>query len=471
MQQQLLLISCAILFGFSDTTNALERPNLILLLADDLGYADLSAFGSEAVRTPHIDKLAQGGMKFTQFYAASAVCTPTRASVLTGRYPLRFDIHRHFPDDESHLPRGVMTLPGLLKRACYQTAHVGKWHLGGLHLKHIRDRAHSIPGPQQHGFDHYLCQNEEQPLRGKLGRARRLYRDGGTCLIRDERQVGPDHPYYNRHFTDINGDETMALIRRFQKTNRPFFINVWWLVPHMPYEPAPEPHWSRTAQRHITDDQHRFRSMVEQMDAKVGQIVATLEQLGIRENTLILFTSDNGAAYEGGIGRLKGGKTDLHEGGIRVPMIVNWPKRISAGRSSNTLAHTNDILPTFCAAARVQLPRDLAIDGINLLPHILDDRPVDEVQRGTLFWQLDLYKHLQRHYPKPKPYSTEVARRGPWKLLCRDGKPRELFNIETDARETNDLLAERPELAEELAKSVRVFLAEPRQSWIDEPSH
>jgi len=121
------------------------RPNFVLLLADDMGYADPSCFGGEAVSTPNLDRLADGGMKLTQFYAGSAVCTPTRASVLTGRYPLRFDIRRHFPDDESHLPATAVTLPGLLQAAGYATAHVGKWHLGGLHQKHIRDRAHSSP--------------------------------------------------------------------------------------------------------------------------------------------------------------------------------------------------------------------------------------------------------------------------------------------------------------------------------------
>ena len=192
-------------------------------------------------------------------------------------------------------------------------------------------RAHSIPGPRQHGFDHYVCQNEEQPLRGKMGRERTLYRQGGTCLIRDEEPVPLSDPLYHRHFTDINGDETLRLIEQFAAQNKPFFVNVWWLVPHMPYEPAPEPFWSRTATDGISDDQHRFRSMVAHMDHKIGLIVRNLEELGIRDNTVILFTSDNGGAYEADIGPFKGGKTDLHEGGIRVPMIASWPGRDSCG--------------------------------------------------------------------------------------------------------------------------------------------
>ena len=439
-----------------------ERPNIILILADDLGYCDLSSFGSTAVKTPNLDKLAAGGVKFTQFYAASAVCTPTRASILTGRYPLRFDITRHFADDERHLPRDTVTLPRLLKTAGYLTGHVGKWHLGGLQRRHIADRANSIPGPLQHGFDHYLCQVEEQPFRGDYHKRGRLYRDGGTCLIRNDERVGEEDPHYTHHWTDIVGDEAVSLIDQFHAAGKPFFINVWHLVPHKPYEPAPEPFWSETAAEGITEDQHRFRSMVTHMDAKVGAVVARLEKLGIRDNTLILFASDNGAAYEGQIGELKGGKTDLHEGGLRVPMFVNWPGHVPAGETIDTLAHSNDFLPTLCHVAGVKLPDDLPLDGVDLLPQLKDPAAVP-AERGTVLWQVDLYKHLQRHYPKPKPYATEVARRGKWKMLSLSGKPVELFDIQADIAEEKNLLTAEPQIAQELAQEVRQFLSAPRQ--------
>ena len=314
----------------------------------------------------------------------------------------------------------------------------------------------------QHGFDHYLCQIEQSTPRWELFRRRRLYRDGGTCLVRNDRQVGPDDPYYDRHLTDIIGDETVALIDRFHKEEKPFFINVWWLVPHQPYEPAPDPHWSGTAEAGISDDQHRFRSMVRHMDAKVGDIVAKLEELGILSDTLILFTSDNGAAYEGQIGDLRGGKTDLHEGGIRVPMFVHWPARISGGRSTKAIGHTNDILPTLCAATGVPLPEEVTFDGLNLFPHLQDLLPVTDEKRGTLFWQLNLFSHLQRHYPKPKPYATEAARRGRWKMLFRDGKPLGLFDLATDPAEETDLIDDRPDIAQMITRQLREFLAEPR---------
>ena len=455
------LAGCA---GWVGGPRRARRPNIILLLADDLGYADLSCFDCPAVQTPNLDALAEGGTKLTQFYAASAVCTPTRASVLTGRYPLRFDIRRHFSDDERHLPAGTVTLPKLLQSAGYATGHVGKWHLGGLHVEHLGKRDTTVPGPHEHGFDHYQCQIEQQPLRGKMLRERRLYRDGGTCLIRDEKRVGPDDPYYDEHFTDINGDYAVELVERFHSRAKPFFLNLWWIVPHTPYEPAPEPHWSGTAADGISDDQHRWRSMVRHMDAKIGQLIAKLEELGIRNNTLILFTSDNGAAWEGYVGNLKGGKTDLHEGGIRVPAIVNWPGRVPPGETSDTLAHTNDLLPTFCAAAGVDVPASARVDGLNLLPHLLEGEPIAEERRGTVFWQLDLYRQLQRHYPKPKPYATEVARRGRWKLLAKDGKPVELFDLSKDVAEQRNVLDQHPEVAARLEKELRAWLDEPRQS-------
>ena len=453
-------LSGTLSYGQSDGTG--DQPNLILLLTDDMGYADPNCFGGSAVPTPNIDALAAGGMRFTQFYSGSAVCTPTRASVLTGRYPLRFGIRKHFNDDEAHLPRGVVTLPRLLKQAGYGTAHVGKWHLGGLHLKHLRNRAASIPGPCEHGFDHYLCQNEEQPLRGKMGKERTLYRQGGTCLIRDEQQVGSDDPYYDDYLTDIIADESIRQIDGFHRQGRPFFLNVWWLTPHMPYEPAPEPQWSATAAAGISDNQHRFRSMVARLDYQIGRIVARLEELGIRDNTFIVFASDNGGAYEADIGPFKGGKTDLHEGGIRVPMIANWPGRIAGGTKSDVLGHTSDILPTFCAAVGVRLPKGDKFDGVNLLPHMSEGAgPPD---RGTVFWQMDLYNHLQRHYPKPKPYSTEVARRGKWKLLTREGEPMELFDLEADPLEKHNRLQEQPAIAGALRRELRGWLSEPRLS-------
>lgn len=451
-----------VLLGVSGLTHAGEKPNIILLLADDLGYGDLSCFGSPAVKTPHLDRLAKEGMKCTRFYAGSAVCSPTRASVLTGRYPLRFNITRHFNDRTLWLPESATTVAELLKGAGYNTAHVGKWHLGGLHVDAQGKRLNNQPGPRQHGFDFYQTQIEQQPLRGRMGRERTLFRQGGTVLLRNDQRISEDDPYHSKHLTDANGDYAIELIEELSADKKPFFINLWWLVPHKPYEPAPEPHWSDTKANGISDDQHRFRSMVQHMDAKVGQILNKLDELGIADNTLVLFTSDNGAAYEGFIHDLKGGKTDLHDGGIRVPMVVRWPAAIPAGQTSDAFGHTNDLLPTFCEAAGVELPSELPIDGLSLLPHMKGKRPPSAKARRTVFWQLNLYKNLQRHYPKPKPYATEVAMRGKWKLLALGGKPVELFDMESDPNEQRNVIADHPDLVASLTAQLNEWLNAPR---------
>lgn len=450
------------LAGRVDQAIADDRPNIILFLADDLGYGDLSCFGSPAVETPHLDRLAKEGMKSTRFYAASAVCSPTRASVLTGRYPLRFGITKHFNDRNMWLPESATTVAELLKTAGYNTAHVGKWHLGGLHVDAQGKRMDNQPGPQQHGFDFYQTQIEQQPLRSRMGRDRTLFRQGGTVLMRNGKKIGKDDPYYSKHFTDANGDYAAKLIEKLSTEKKPFFINLWWLVPHKPYEPAPEPHWSATKADGISEDQHRFRSMMQHMDAKVGQILKKLDDLKIADNTLVLFTSDNGAAFEGFIGKLKGGKTDLHDGGIRVPMIVRWPAAIQAGQTTDAFGHTNDLLPTFCEAAGIKLPSELPIDGLSLLPHMKGKPAPSDETRGTVFWQLNLYKSIQRHYPKPKPYATEVAMRGKWKMLALGGKPVELFDIESDPNEQRNVLDDHPDLVASLTGQLKDWLNAPR---------
>ena len=159
---------------------------------------------------------------------------------------------------------------------------------------------------------------------------------------------------------------------------------------------------------------------------------------------------------------LKGGKTDLHDGGLRVPMVVRWPKAIPAGQTSDTFGHSNDLLPTFCEAAGVKLPKDLPLDGLSLLPHMKGGRPPSDEERGTVFWQLDLYKKIQRHNPKPKPYATEVARQGPWKLLAINGKPVELFDVEADPNEQRNVLEDHPDLVASLTAQLNQWLNAPR---------
>jgi len=444
---------------------AAKRPNIVFLMADDLGFGDLSCFGSQEIETPHLDGMAREGMKFKRYYAASAVCTPTRASILTGRYPLRFDIRAHFPDGPEHLPAGTVTLPGLLREAGYACMHIGKWHLGGLRPELMGGKGRVIPGPREHGFDHYLAMYETPPIRGVLVRQRLLYREGARHLVRDDLP----EPLAFEHWEDYKSAEAVKFIEQSHKAGKPFFLNLWFDAPHAPYEPAPEPHVSRY-QGKVAGDGLLYRSMVSHMDACVGRVRAKLRELGIEGDTLLIFTSDNGPAFQGSTGGLKGRKADLHEGGIRVPMIACWRGRIRAGSVSDEFAHSTDFLPTLCAAAGIGAPERAQLDGKNILPYWLGEGRMPE--RGPVFWQMDLYKTDWQGgdgpvpYKKPTPFATEVARLGKWKLLARDGVPTELIDLEADPGENRNLLGSEPGVEKQLTAELREWLNAPRdRSW------
>lgn len=436
-----------------------SKPNIILILADDLGYGDLSCYGSLKIETPHIDKMANEGMRFTQFYAGSAVCTPTRVSILTGRSPLRFNVSRHFNDQEMHLQPNIPTIPKELKKAGYITKHVGKWHLGGLNEKHVMNRDSSIPGPIQHGFDHYLAMLEDPLYRKPAMLERRLYKDGAKHLVRDEKIIAP----INKHWTDVKTDEALDFISESNNNKQAFFLNLWYDTPHAPYEAAPDTSLNRYKDRAKGDDQ-LYRSMVTHLDYSVGRIIEKLKALGIDNNTLIVFTSDNGPSYQGSPGIYKGRKVDFHEGGIRVPGIAWWPGNIKGGSVSNELVHTNDLFPTFCETAGITTKKEYKIDGKDISPLLLENKAI--ANRGFVFWQIGLYKHNGNYWKvtdkRPEPVVTEIARKGKWKLLARDGEPVELFNLEEDPYERWNLMNDYPEITNEMTAALNAWLAEPR---------
>ena len=432
-------------------------PNIIILLADDLGYGDLSCYGSQSVETPHLDSLAAQGMQFSHFYAGSAVCSPSRACLLTGKYPIRYDIRKHFSDQQEHLPAAATTLPELLQEKGYRTAHIGKWHLGGLRPKDYEARRagrKANPGPLQHGFDHSLTSIEGAPVRPDLIKNRRLYRGGGKYMVRNDRRAEES----NKHWTEIKVDEAISLLDEYTADEQPFFLNLWFDVPHTPYEPAPEPHLSKYQEMGVTGDQLYFRSMVSHLDANIGRLVRYLKKKGVYDNTIIIFTSDNGPAFQGSPGPFRGGKTDLHEGGIRVPMFVVWPGKVPANTYSFSPVHMADILPTLSEAAGIQTD-SLVLDGQSRLSVWTDPAFQD---RDALFWQMDLYRSFQNQGPKPEPYATAAVVQGKWKLLADSLQPTELFNLAVDHRELYNVLDEHPEVVEELATQLHEFLKNPR---------
>lgn len=438
-----------------------SQPNILILFADDLGYSDLSCYGSQSIETPHIDDLAKQGMRFTRFYSGSAVCSPSRACLLTGKFPLRFDIRQHLHDSTDYLVPESVTLPEILKKEGYSTAHIGKWHLGGLRPMDFAQRMAgrpALPGPLQHGFDYYLTNTEGAPIRPRLIQERKLYHEGGKYMIENDHQLPPNP----KHWEEIKVDKAIELMGKYQEQNQAFFINLWFDAPHTPYEPAPEPHLSKYSKLGITGDQLLFRSMVSHLDANIGHLIKALKDKGLYENTIIIFASDNGPAFEGSPGPFKGGKTDLHEGGIRVPAFIVWPGHIPAGVHTFETGHMADILPTVCEAIGISdIPTDL--DGKSILPLLMAQN--DAIDQGILLWQMDLYKQFQNQGPKPTPYVTTVATKGNWKMTAIDDKPAELFNLAQDHRELYNLLGTNPEIEAELLQAIKQFLAKPRQKY------
>lgn len=460
MLKHLVLLFLICFTGTILGTEKQQKPNIILILADDLGYGDLSCYGSVRQETPNLDKMADEGIRFSQFYAGSAVCTPTRVSILTGKYPLRFNVSKHFNDQEMFLQENIPTIPHLLKEAGYTSKHVGKWHLGGLNEKHIKDRKNSMPGPMEHGFDHYLAMLEDPLYRKPAMLQRYLYERGGDYLVRDEKRIEP----IKGHWTDIKTDESLDFIEKSTKTGKPFFLNLWYDVPHAPYEAAPDVSLNPYKGKAKGDDL-LYRSMVRHLDHSVGRVLEKLKELGIAENTLVIFTSDNGPAYRGSPGPFKGRKVDFHEGGIRVPAIAWWPGHIQKGQTAEGLFHTTDLLPTFCSLAGLK-SQDLETDGRNILPYLLDTNV--DIERGYVFWQIAVYKNNGNYGitvdKRPEPVATEVVRKGNWKLLTKEGVPVELFNLEDDPYERWDLKKQYPEITEELTKAVNDWLQEPRMA-------
>lgn len=470
--RHIFIISAILVHLYGCTSSAEEKPsfsnkqeqtqpNIIFLLADDLGYGDLSCYGSQSIETPNIDALACRGMRFTQFYAGSAVCSPSRASLLTGKFPLRFNVRQHFRDSTDHLSSEAVTIPKLLKQVGYETCHIGKWHLGGLRLSDLERRNNNrpaLPGPMQQGFNHYLTNIEGKPIRPRLVKQRLLYREGGKTLIRNDQRI----PAIDKHWTEIKIDEAITWLDEVSGKGSPFFLNLWFDVPHTPYEPAPEPHLSKYKALGIEGDQLFFRSMVSHLDAQIGRLMEYLTSKGLDENTIIVFTSDNGPAYQGSPGPFKGGKTDLHEGGIRVPMFAVWPNKIPAKSRSFQIMHMVDLLPTLAPLAGFTAPKDA--DGIDMITVLNGETPLLE-ERPPLLWQLDYLRHYQNQGEKPKPYSNTVARLGNWKLLADSLTPVELFNLGQDHREIYNLLGEQDTVENELRQHIETFHKAPRVFW------
>jgi len=412
-----------------------DKPNILFILADDLGYGDLSVQGGKDIHTPNIDNLFNRGVRFTNFYANCTVSSPTRASLMTGCYPDMVGvpgvIRTHETNSWGYFSPNAITLPDMLKKAGYQTAIIGKWHLG----------LESPNTPNERGFDFF---------HGFLGDMMDDYwthrRHDINYMRLNETDIDP-----KGHATDLFSDWSVDYIQDKAKGNTPFFLYLAYNAPHNPVQP-PEAWLEKVNKREGTIDVKRAKivALIEHLDAGIGRVIEALKKSGQYENTIIIFSSDNGGLLSAmaSNGHLRGGKQDMYEGGIKAPTCLTWEGTIKAGSVLDKIGLTMDFYPTLCAIAGVTVSHD--IDGINLLPLIMgkgqetDDRTVYFMRReGGAYGGLCYY----------------AARKGSYKLVQNTPyEELQFFNIETDPQEQSPLdinLKEFRDLRFELSQHIR----------------
>ena len=419
-------------------------PNIVLILVDDLGYGDLSSYGAPDLRTPAIDSLAESGMRFTQFYANSTVCSPTRAALLSGRYPPMAGvpgvIRTHAENSWGKLAEDVRLLPEMLRRKGYHTAMVGKWHLGLA----APDR------PVDRGFDYF---------KGFLGDMMDDYfhhrRHGINYMRLNEEEITPDG-----HATDLFSSWASDYIAGRAASTAPFFLYLAYNAPHTPIQPPDE--WLervRAREPAMSADRARLAALIEHMDHGIGQVLGALRSTELAGNTLVFFVSDNGGQLNVGAnnGNLRGGKGSMYEGGLRVPAIASWPGRIEPGTTSDHMALTMDIYATVLEAVGVDVTH--YIDGVSFLDP-LTGQGRDLPERYLFFSRRE---GGLRYNGK----TIEAVRQGPWKLLQNTPfSPLELYNLDTDPRESTDLAETEPRVFGRLAAALRRYTQEAgRVPW------
>jgi arylsulfatase A len=425
-----LLMAAVVALLAGGPTPAAEKPNIVILLCDDLGYADLSCFAHPVIRTPHLDRLANDGIKLTHCYSSAPVCSPSRAGLLTGRVPNRLGIRDWIPPDSGVFLRPAeVTVAQLLQRDGYRTCHAGKWHLNSR-----TDGSERTPG--EAGFDHWLyTQNNAAPSHLNP-----------TNFVRNGKPAGK-----------LEGPSSHIVVAeaiRFleEGKDKPFFLNLWFHEPHEPVAAAEEflglyPKEANLDRRHYFGD-------VSQMDAAVGKLLKYLDDHGLRDNTFIFFTSDNGPEtlnrYKGANrsygspGPLRGMKLHITEAGYRVPGIVRWPGHAKAGTVCSEPVCNVDVLPTLCAITGIKPPAERPLDGADFTP-IFTGNPVKRPH--PLYWQFD--------FAISKPWVVSL-RDGPWKLLADAALGRfELYNLEDDIGERKNLADEQPERVRRMAAEMR----------------
>jgi arylsulfatase A-like enzyme len=417
-----------------------DRPNIIYIMADDLGYGDLGCYGQKLVQTPNIDRLAQEGMLFTQHYSGSTVCAPSRCSLMTGYHTGHTFIRGNKeikPEGQFPIPKDTYTVAKLMKNAGYKTGIVGKWGLGA---------PDSDGAPNKQGFDYWFGVNCQR-------QAHRFY---PTHLWENTTKIELGGKKYSH---DLMTEKALKFLD--DSKDAPFFLYLPYTIPHAELnvpEDSMKPYRGKFKEKSFpgagnygaTDEPRAaFAGMVSRMDRDVGRIVSKLKKLGLDNNTLILFTSDNGPHKEGGHdpeyfnsnGPLRGVKRDLYEGGIRVPMIARWPKSIKPGTKCDHISAFWDFMPTCAELAGAKIPK--GIDGISYAP-VLSGKPEKQQTHEYMYWEFH------------ERGLTQAVRMGDWKAFRPGkGKPLELYNLKDDIGEQNNIADKHPKIIAKIENYIK----------------
>jgi arylsulfatase A-like enzyme len=409
-----------------------KRPNVIIIFTDDQGYQDVGCFGSPNIRTPNLDRMAAEGMRFTDFYVAASVCSPSRAALMTGCYPPRVGITKVlFPGDNIGLNSKEVTIADVLKARGYATACIGKWHLG--HLPEFL--------PTSNGFDYYFgipYSNDMDGVKDENKNLDRSWREKdfspwNVPLMRDEQIV--ERPADQTTLIERYTYEALRFIR--ENKDDPFFLYLPHTMPHVPLFVSDE--------FYVDDPKQAYRATIEQIDWSVGQVLDTLKKVGVDKNTLVIFTSDNGPwlskKHHGGSALpLRDGKFSTYEGGMREPCIMRWPGQIPAGSVCREVAATIDLLPTIAKLAGGQAPTDRAIDGSDIWPLMAAQSGAESPHEAYYYY---------------RGTRLEAIRSGKWKLVRK--KETALYDLRADISEEHNLADEHPEVVARLAAAMERF--------------
>jgi arylsulfatase A len=439
-----LLLLLATFLPVTPHTFAADRPNLILFLADDLGYGDLGCYGHPVIRTPNLDAFAKEGVRLTQCYSASAVCSPSRSALLTGRTPHRNGVYTWIAEGaEVHLRASEIAMPSLLKKAGYATCHTGKWHLNGF----FNDARQPQPG--DHGYDWWMAtQNNAGPSH-----------ENPNNFARNGQPVGQMQGYS----APLVVTEAVSWLKERREASKPFFLAVWTHEPHYPIKSDPQ---FKALYPDLADDvQREHHANVTQMDHAFGMLMKALEEQQLAEDTFVFFTSDNGPEGDGiktpgrgSAGGLRGRKRDLHEGGIRVPGLARYPGKIKPGTTCDVPVIGSDIFPTMLGLAGVTPPKDRVIDGVDVLDALYGSKA--QVERPQpLYWRLLM-----------APDAKSAMRVGDWKILADEAMQTfELYDLKDDPHETTDLkekeTARFSQMRDQLAKHTAAIDSESPDWW------